>query len=106
MSAIAKFLVFVDLPGGELDETGRGLLSWGGRLAGFLDAAWGVVTPGVPMAATLEGFAAYGTPAVTRVTGGEELLDTPAILGKTLARLVADESAQLLVLPHNDLGAT
>ena len=29
-----KILVFVDLPGGELDETGRGLLSYGARLAG------------------------------------------------------------------------
>ena len=40
-----KILVFVDLPDGELDETGRGLLSYGSRLAGILDSPWEVVTP-------------------------------------------------------------
>jgi electron transfer flavoprotein alpha subunit len=101
-----KILVFVDLPDGGIDETGRGLLSWGARLGGFLDAAWGVVTPLAPDNEAVDVFSAYGTPAITRVVGGEALLDTPALLGKTLARLVSDESAQLLVLPHNDLGAT
>ena len=106
MAGSGKILVFVDLPDGGLDETGRGLLSWGARLAGFLDAAWGVVTPLLPDSETAGVFSAYGTPAVTRVVGGEALLDTPVLLGKTLASLVSEESAKLLVLPHNDLGAT
>ena len=106
MAGSDKILVFVDLPGGEIDETGRGLLSYGARLAGILDAAWGVVIPGEPAGDQLAGFGSYGTPAVTRIAGGEALLDTPALLGKTLARLAAEEQAAVIVLPHNDLGAT
>ena len=50
MSGSKKILVFVDLPEGSLDETGRGLLSYGSRLAGILDAAWGAVIPVEPAA--------------------------------------------------------
>ena len=106
MSGSKKILVFVDLPEGSLDETGRGLLSYGSRLAGILDAAWGAVIPVEPAADQLAGFGAYGTPAITRVIGGEALLDTPALLGKTLAQLATEEGAGIIVLPHNDLGAT
>ncbi|WP_298273382.1 electron transfer flavoprotein subunit alpha/FixB family protein [Geobacter sp.] len=106
MDANGKILVFVDLPGGELDETGRGLLSYGGRLAGILDARWGTATLLEPGAGPLTSLAAYGVPSVTVVSGGELLLDTPAHLGKTLARLAADERASVTVLPHNDLGST
>jgi electron transfer flavoprotein alpha subunit len=106
MAGSGTILVFVDLTGGELDETGRGLLSYGARLAGFLDMAWGAVTPSPPAGEALTGFGAYGTPAVTRLVGGEGLLDSPALLGRSLAQLTADRSATLLVLPHNDLGAS
>src|SRR5512136_1684447 len=106
MAGTEKILAFVDLPDGGLDETGRGLLSYSARLATFIDACWGAVTTVTPEGETLAGFGAYGAPAITRVVGGDALLDTPALLGKTLARLVADESASILVLPHNDLGAT
>ncbi len=106
MGINGKILVFVDLPGGELDETGRGLLSYGARLAGTLDAPWGAVTPTVPTGEHLAAFGAYGTPVITCLTGGDLLLDTPALLGKKLARLALDELATVVVLPHNDLGAT
>ena len=106
MAGTDKILVFVDLPGGEIDETGRGLLSYGARLAGVLDAVWSAVIPVEPAADQLAGFGAYGTPAVTRVVGGDALLDTPALLGAALARLAANEQAAVMVLPHNDLGAT
>ncbi|MCM2357592.1 MAG: electron transfer flavoprotein subunit alpha/FixB family protein, partial [Geobacteraceae bacterium] len=106
MSSTEKILVFVDLAEGLLDETGRGLLSYGSRLAGILDAAWGAVIPGEPAADQLAGFGAYGAPAVTRVVGGESLRDTPALLGKTLALLATEQRAGVIVLPHNDLGAT
>jgi electron transfer flavoprotein alpha subunit len=106
MAGAEKILVFVDLVDGELDETGRGLLSYGSRLAGSLDAAWGAVVPGEPTGAYLAGFGAYGVPAITRLAGGETLLDTPALLGQTLARLVKEELATVVILPHNDLGAT
>jgi electron transfer flavoprotein alpha subunit len=100
-----KILVFVDLPEGELDETGRGLLSYGTRLAGILDSPWEAVTPVVCNGEQMAGFSAYGVPAITRVDG-QNLLDTPALLGQTLAALAAADGVALFVLPHNDLGAT
>jgi len=106
MGINGKILVFVDLPGGELDETGRGLLSYGARLAGILDAPWGAVVAARPDSAQLASFGAYGTPTIICMDGGEALLDTPALLGKNLAGLAGDEAASAIVLPHNDLGAT
>ena len=106
MAATAKILVFVDLGESGLDETGRGLLSYGARLASFLEAGWSAVTPLTPGAEALADFGAYGTPAVTRMEGCDALLDSPALLGKALAALVAEQGANLVVLPHNDLGAT
>ena len=106
MATGGKILLFVDLPAGELDETGRGLLSYGSRISGFLDAPWGAVVATNPADSRLEGFGAYGTPVVTLVSGGEALLDRPAHLGATLAQLATDDLASLVVLPHNDLGST
>ena len=106
MADTGKILVFVDLPGDELDETGRGLLSYGSRLAGIVDAPWGAVTTAVPEGETLAGFGAYGVPTITRIEAGNLLLDTPAILGRLLARLAREESATVVALPHNDLGGT
>ena len=106
MATAGKVLLFVDLPAGELDETGRGLLSYGSRLAGFLDKAWGAVVAAEPGIDQLAGFCAYGTPTITLVADGESLLDRPAHLGMTLARLASEELASIIVLPHNDLGST
>jgi len=106
MGANGKILVFVDLPGGELDETGRGLLSYGARLAGTLDVPWGAAVTAAPAGEQLATFGAYGTPAITSISGGDALLDTPALLGKNLAALARDEAATVIVLPHNDLGST
>ena len=106
MGINGKILVFVDLPNGELDETGRGLLSYGARLAGTLDSPWGVAVAVTPVNEQLAAFGAYGTPAITCLADGEGLLDTPALLGKSLARLAQDELAGAIILPHNDLGAT
>jgi electron transfer flavoprotein alpha subunit len=106
MGTNAKILVFIDLPGGELDETGRGMLSYGARLAGTLDASWGVAVAVQPASGQLAAFGAYGTPAITCMTADETLLDTPALLGKNLAALAVDQAATVLVLPHNDLGST
>ena len=106
MGINGKILVFVDLPGGELDETGRGLLSYGARLAGTLDVPWGVAVAVAPDSDQLAGFGAYGTPAITCMAAGKALLDTPALLGKNLAAMAVDELASVIILPHNDLGAT
>jgi len=106
MGTNGKILVFVDLPDGELDETGRGLLSYGSRLAKTLDSPWVVAVAVRPDNAQLAIFGSYGTPAITCIADGQTLLDRPALLGKALAGLAAAEAATVLVLPHNDLGAT
>ncbi|HIJ81559.1 MAG TPA: electron transfer flavoprotein subunit alpha/FixB family protein [Desulfuromonadales bacterium] len=104
MATNGTILVFVDLPDGELDETGRGLLSYTARLAGILDSPWGAVTAIRPDAAQIDVFAAYGTPALTCIEGGSALLDTPGLLGKHLAQLASDTAASVCLFPHNDLG--
>lgn len=106
MGINGKILVFVDLPGGELDETGRGLLTYATRLATFLSAPWGVALATKPDSPQLELFAAYGTPTISYIADGETLLDTPASLGMHLAQLAQDELATLVLFPHNDLGAS
>jgi electron transfer flavoprotein alpha subunit len=106
MGINGKILVFVDLPGGELDETGRGLLSYGARLAGSLDSSWGVAVAVAPDSGQLAAFGAYGTPTITAIEAGDALLDSPALLGKNLAALAQDELVHVIILPHNDLGST
>lgn len=106
MGSSDKILVFIDLPGGELDETGRGLLSYGARLAGTLGMTWGAAVAVVPDSAQLAAFGAYGTPAVTCIAADETLLDTPAFLGNYLVQLAQDEKAAVILFPHNDLGST
>jgi len=105
MGVNGKILVFVDLPDGELDETGRGLLSYGARLAGILGAPWGAAVAALPDSGQLAVFGAYGTPTITCLAGGDTLNDTPALLGKSLAGLALDELATFVILPHNDLGS-
>ena len=106
MEKNGNILVFVDLPDGSLDETGKGLLSYGARVAGILGSPWEVVVPIAPGDDARAGFAAFGAPVVTLLEGGELLLDTPALLGRALACCAADGKATLILLPHNDLGAT
>ncbi|MGD0586622.1 MAG: electron transfer flavoprotein subunit alpha/FixB family protein [Oryzomonas sp.] len=106
MGINGKILVFVDLPGGELDETGRGLLSYGARLAGILGTSWGAAVTIAPDSGQLAAFGAYGTPTITCIAAGETLLDTPELLGKYLVCLAKDEAAAVILLPHNDLGST
>ncbi len=106
MGSNGKILVFVDLPGGEVDETGRGLLSYGARLAGILDSPWEVAVATVPDFEQQAAFGAYGTPAITCITEGNSLLDRPALLGKNIAALAQATSATVVFLPHNDLGST
>ena len=106
MSTPGKILTLVDLPDGELDETGRGLLSYAARLGTIADRCWGVATLTPVTDELLAGFAAYGTPAITQVAEGEALLDRHGLLAGVLAQLAVAEQACIVVLPHNDLGAS
>lgn len=106
MGGNEKLLVFVDLPGGELDETGRGILSYALRLAGILGCGWEALTTSAVDETLAGSFGACGVPAVTHLEADEGLLDAPALLGALLARLAAEKAANLVLLPHNDLGST
>jgi len=106
MAKNGNILVFVDLPGGCLDETGKGVLSYGARLAAVVGSPWEVVVAVAPGEEARTGFAAFGVPVVTELTGGAQLLDAPAHLAAGLAACAADGKATLLLLAHNDLGAT
>jgi electron transfer flavoprotein alpha subunit len=106
MSSSGKLLVFVDLPDGTLNETGKGLLAYSARLAVTLGTTWGVVTAVEPDQEQLNCFGSYGTPSITCLLGGEALLSTPAILGKSLALLADSQSATVVLFPHNDLGSS
>jgi len=106
MAALGKILAFVDLPGGAMDETAKGLLSHASRLARFSGSPWGAATLTAPEGEMLDGFASFGTPSVTHVAGGEQFPDRPTLLGTVLAQLAASQEATCVILPHNDLGAT
>ena len=106
MAKNGNILVFVDLPDGCLDETGKGLLSYAARLSGVVGSPWEVVAPVAPDEEARAGFARYGAPVVTVLEGGGPLLDAPAHLAQALAACAADGKATVVLLPHNDLGST
>jgi electron transfer flavoprotein alpha subunit len=106
METSGTILAFVDLPDGSTDETGRGLLSYASRLARFTGRRWGALTLVTPAGESLADFAAFGTPEITVLSGSEALPDTPALLGRALARAVGAAGGAIVLLPHNDLGAT
>lgn len=106
MARSGNILAFVDLPGGELDETGRGLLSYASRLAGTLESAWEAVVAVRPDDCQPAEFGVYGTPSIICLADGENMLDRPALLGKFIAQVAKAEAASVVLLPHNDLGAT
>jgi len=105
MSTPGKILALLELPDGELDETGRGIVSYAARLSQFSGHGWSVATLAQPGCDALTGLKEFGVPAVTVVDSGADLLDTPARLGRVLGQLAADESASIIVLPHNDFGS-
>jgi electron transfer flavoprotein alpha subunit len=98
-------LAFVDLPGGELDDCGKGLLSEGARLAGALGGRWGALSFGDAADRVFADFAPYGVPAVTVIESTADVADCLEIQGRLLAAAVRDLGAGILLLPHNDLGS-
>jgi electron transfer flavoprotein alpha subunit len=99
-------LVFVDLANGELDDAGKGILSEASRLARVLGGDWSAIAFSGAQAPPLEDFAPYGTPTLTLIEAGPEVADSPEAQGRLLAGAALDRDARLLLLPHNDLGAS
>ena len=90
MDATAKFSFLSIFPPASSTRPAGGSSPTGSRLAGILDTPWGAVVPVAPAATTLAGFGAFGAPAVTLMEGGTSVLDTPALLGQSFARLATE----------------
>ena len=98
--------IVTELPDGVPDRTGQGLLAYGARLGNILDVDFRalVFSPVVPQAKQL--FTDFGVPNVTVLNGAEQLLDTPQVLGTSIARFAAEQKAGIIAFAHNDLGCT
>ncbi len=100
-------LVFVDLPDGELDDAGKGILSEASRLAKTLQCHWSVLCFAGAATEALEAMTPYGAGRVTLIEGPADLADAPELQARLLARAAAAAGAAgVLLLPHNDLGGT
>jgi electron transfer flavoprotein alpha subunit len=97
-------LVFVDLPDGELDDAGKGILSEASRLARTLQCDWSVLCFAGATAEALAAMTPYGAGRVTLIEGPAELADAPELQARLLARAAAAGAAGVVLLPHNDLG--
>lgn len=101
-----RVLVFVDLPDGELDDFGKGILSEASRLAKILAVPWSVLSFAGATEKALKAMAPYGVDRVTLIEGPDGVQDRSELQGKLLAAAVKGQGGSLLLLPHNDLGET
>jgi len=99
-----EILVFVDLPDGELDDYGKGILSEASRLAKTLTADWSVLCFAGTSEDALTVMAPYGVDKITLIEGPEGLADSLEAQAKLLAAVTREKDASLLLLAHNDLG--
>jgi electron transfer flavoprotein alpha subunit len=99
-----ELLVFVDLPEGELDDCGKGMLSETARLAGKLGAPWSVPTFAGGKAEALAEMGRYGVDRITQIDGPANCADSFEVQGRQLAAALRDIGAASLLLAHTDLG--
>lgn len=97
-------MVFVDLPDGELDDAGRGILSEASRLAGTLETEWSAVSFAGAEQKVLAEFANYELDRLTLIEAPPEAADSFEIQGRLIALAAREAGAGLVFLPHNDLG--
>lgn len=101
-----EVLVFVDLSGGELDETCRGALSEASRLAGRLGCGWSAIGFAGAGRELIEEMAPYGVAKIILIESSPEVSDSLEAQGRLLARAASELGAPLVLLPHNDLGGS
>lgn len=101
-----EILVFVDLPDGELDDYGKGILSEASRLAKKLTANWSVLSFAGASDETIAAMAPYGVDKLTLIEGPAQQADSLDVQGKLIAMASRAQGAGLLLLPHNDLGGS
>jgi len=102
----AGVLVFADLSGGALDDTGQGILAEGRRLAAMLDLPWAAVTFGGAPDEAYQAMRPQGVPEVIELRGPAGLADLPVAQADALADAAVACGARVVLLAHDDLGAT
>ncbi len=100
-----EILVFVDLPEGELDDYGKGILSEASRLAKTVAGTWSVVSFSGAKDETLAALAPYGVEKVILIDGPDSLTDSLEMQATLIAQACLEKGASLLLAPHNDLGS-
>ena len=101
-----RILVFVGLPGGELDATGKGILSEASRLSNILGDSWSAVSFAGEHRDVSESFGEYGVPGITVVEAAPEDADCLEIQGSLLVDVARNHGANVFLLAHDDLGAS
>lgn len=104
MGAGGKLLVFVDLPEGELDDCGRGMLSEASRLARELQCDWAALVLAGDAEDIPNEMAAYGAEQIVRIAGPKGCGDYPELQARLLAAASEELQGGVLLLAHNDLG--
>ncbi len=102
----AALLVFVDLPGGELDDAGKGVLAEGGPLAEMLGVPWAAACFVGAGPAAREAFKPYGVPEILEIDAGPRIADQPAARADALAQAARGVGARAILLAHTDMGST
>jgi electron transfer flavoprotein alpha subunit len=105
-SIAAPLLVVVELPDGELSETGKGILAKGGMLSQLLGGGWSVASFAPPDPAVFDGFTPYGVPELTVIDAPPAVTDSMPAQGKLIAQAASNAGAKVIILPHNDLGCS
>ena len=102
----APLLVVVELPDGELSETGKGTLAKGGMLSQLLGGKWSVASFAPPDPKVFDGFTPYGVPDLTVIDAPPAVADSMPAQGKLIAQAARNTGAKVIMLPHNDLGSS
>ena len=99
-------LAFVDLYSGEPDDAGKGILSEASRLAREVSGRWSAIGFAGNGQEATDGLAPYGVSSLALIRGGAETADSLEVQGRLLAGAASELGAQLVLLPHNDLGSS
>jgi electron transfer flavoprotein alpha subunit len=102
----APLLVVVELPDGELVETGKGTLAKGGMLSQLLGGNWSVASFAPPDPKVFDGFTPYGVPELTVIDAPPAVSDSMPAQGNLIAQAARKSGAKVIMLPHNDLGSS
>ncbi len=99
-------LVILECAGDEVSDIDKGILSAANRISSLLGLTWAAaVIPGASPADSAP-IATYGVPELIVTTNVAGAADSADLQGKLLARLARERNASLILLPHNDSGAT